>query len=373
MRTWKAFSSSSWQAGLATTRLRWHYRSQHESLITFSNVNFYDSELHTFPSADTDTRERGLQFVHVADGLYEGAGLNRAEARRVADAVVQFARNELGKPEEKSRLTLGVGTFNLRQQIAIQDELEGRRRQHQELEPFFAARDEGAFFVKNLESIQGDERDVIFLSVTYAKGIDGRLRHNFGPINGENGWRRLNVLTTRARMRMRVFSSMHGDEIDLTKTQALGARYLKGFLDFAEHGTLTGVSLTAGAITESPFEYEMLQELTRRGVRLVPQVGVAGYRIDFGVVDSEVEGRFICGIECDGATYHAAESARDRDRLRQQVLEGLGWTFHRVWSTDWFKDREGTIRRLLEKVDVTRGLARAAEAARAAAPSRVPW
>jgi hypothetical protein len=174
-------------AGLPTTRLRWHYRSQHESLIAFSNISFYDAELHTFPSADTDTRDRGLQFIHVPDGLYEGAGLNRAEARRVADAVVELAREQLRKPEGKNRLTLGVGTFNLRQQIAIQDELEARRRQDQTLEPFFAPRDEGAFFVKNLENIQGDDRDVIFLSVTYAKGLDGKLRHNFGPINGRTG------------------------------------------------------------------------------------------------------------------------------------------------------------------------------------------
>ena len=346
-------------AGLSMARLRWHYRSKHESLIAFSNISFYDAELYTFPSADTDTRERGLQFVHVTDGLYEGAGLNRAEARSVADAVVEFAREQLAKADERERLTLGVGTFNLRQQIAIQDEIEARRRQEPSLEPFFAPRDDGAFFVKNLENIQGDDRDVIFLSVTYAKGLDGRLRHNFGPINGENGWRRLNVLITRAKLRMKVFSSMWCDDIDLSKTQAAGARYLKDFLQFAERGSLIGATVTADAETESPFERGILQELTRRGMRVVPQVGVAGYRVDLGVLDDEVEGRFICGIECDGAAYHAAESARDRDRLRQQVLEGLGWTILRVWSTDWFKDRDGTVQRLVERIEVTRRHARA--------------
>lgn len=344
--------------GLPTARLRWHYRSRHESLITFSNVNFYDSELYTFPSADTDTRERGLQFLYVEDGLYEGAGLNRAEARRVADAVVQFAREQLAEPDELQRLTLGVGTFNLRQQIAIQDELESRRRQDPSLEPFFAPRDEGAFFVKNLENIQGDDRDVIFLSVTYARALDGRLRHNFGPINGDNGWRRLNVLTTRSRLRMRVFSSIRGDDIDLSKTSAAGARYLKDFLSFAERGDLVGDIIAAGAKTESPFEYGVLQELTREGFDVVPQVGVAGYRIDLAIKDEEVPGRFVCGIECDGVAYHSAESARDRDRLRQEVLEGLGWTLHRVWSTDWFKDREGTGRRLIEKIRRSQRLAR---------------
>lgn len=339
-------------AGLPKSRLRWHYRSQHESLIAFSNVSFYDAELLTFPSADTDTRSRGLQFVHVEDGLYEGAGLNRAEARRVADAVVEHIRTT-------PHLSLGVGTFNLRQQLAIQDELELRRRQDPSLEPFFAPRDEGGFFVKNLENIQGDDRDVILLSVTYAKGPDGVLRHNFGPINGENGWRRLNVLTTRARLRMRVFSSMRGDEIDPTRTQAAGAMFLRDFLLFAERGQLASVTVDAAARTESPFEREVFQELVRRGVRAVPQVGVAGYRVDLGVLDDEVEGRFVCGIECDGAAYHSAETARDRDRLRQQVLEGLGWTIHRLWSTDWFKDPQGQVERLVGLIEASRQAARA--------------
>jgi very-short-patch-repair endonuclease len=338
-------------AGIPKSRLRWHYRSQHESLIAFSNVNFYDAELFTFPSADTDRRSRGLQFVHVADGVYEGAGLNRVEAHRVADAVVEHIRTV-------PHLSLGVGTFNLRQQIAIQDELELRRRQDPSIEPFFAPRDEGGFFVKNLENIQGDDRDVILLSVTYAKGPDGRLRHNFGPINGENGWRRLNVLTTRSRLRMRVFSSMLGDEINLQQTSAVGARYLREFLLFAERGQLASITVDTAARTESPFEREVFQALTRRGLQVVPQVGVAGYRIDLGVLDDEVDGRFVCGIECDGAAYHSAETARDRDRLRQQVLEGLGWTIHRVWSTDWFKDPHGQIERLAERIEETRRRAR---------------
>ncbi|MBX6364810.1 MAG: DUF3320 domain-containing protein, partial [Gemmatimonadetes bacterium] len=338
-------------AGLPTSRLRWHYRSQHESLIAFSNVSFY-GDLHTFPSADTDTRSRGLRFEFVEGGVYEGSGLNLVEARRVADAVVDHIRRT-------PHLTLGVGTFNLRQQMAIQDELEARRRADPSLEPFFAPRDEGGFFVKNLENIQGDDRDVIVLSVTYGPGRDGRVRLNFGPINGENGWRRLNVLTTRARLRMVVFSSMRGDDIDLSRTSSQGARYLREFLLFAERGILTGPLAAAGAEMESPFEREVFQELTRRGIRLQPQVGLAGYRVDFGVLDDIVEGRYICGLECDGAAYHSAETARDRDRLRQQVLEGLGWTIHRIWSTDWFKDRENQILRVLRLIEESRAKARA--------------
>ena len=177
------------------------------------------------------------------------------------------------------------------------------------------AKEEGAFFVKNLENIQGDERDVIFISVTYTKGSDRRLRYNFGPLNGENGWRRLNVLTTRARVRMRVFSSMKGEEISPPRTTAAGAKLLREFLLYAEHGRLESVMASAAADTESPFEHDVFTELTHRGLTAVPQVGCAGYRIDFGILDEGVPGRFLCGIECDGVAYHASETTRDRDRL----------------------------------------------------------
>jgi very-short-patch-repair endonuclease len=343
-------------AGLPQSRLKWHYRSTHESLITFSNVSFYDADLYTFPSVETGLETNGLQFEYIDDGVYEGKGLNLVEARRVADAVVRHAKLH---PE----LSLGVGTFNLRQQLAIQDELEQRRRQDPSLEPFFARKAEGAFFVKNLENIQGDERDVIFISVTYAKGPDGRLRYHFGPLNGENGWRRLNVLTTRARQRMRVFSSMKGEEISAAGTTAAGAKLLREFLLYAEHGRLESVMASAAADTESPFERDVLTELTRRGLTVIPQVGCAGYRIDFGILDEEAPGRFLCGIECDGVAYHASETTRDRDRLRQQVLEARGWTIHRVWSTDWFKDRTGQIERLTGLIEHSRVRAREEAAA----------
>lgn len=350
-------------AGVPMTRLKWHYRSAHESLINFSNVSFYDSDLYTFPSVETDSHTSGLSFEYVPDGVYEGKGLNSVEAKRVADAVVEHAKLH-------PTLSLGVGTFNLRQQIAIQDELELRRRQDPSIEPFFARKEEGAFFVKNLENIQGDERDVIFLSVTYAKDRDSKLRYNFGPLNGENGWRRLNVLTTRARKRMRVFSSMRGDEINAAQTTSGGARLLREFLLYAEHGRLESVIASTAAETESLFEREVYQELTRRGLKLQPQVGVAGYRIDLGVIDDEFPGRYLCGIECDGAAYHSCETARDRDRLRQQVLEARGWTIHRMWSTDWFKDRQGQIGRMLALVEATRNSAREEAAAEEEARAR---
>ena len=164
--------------------------------------------------------------------------------------------------------------------------------------------------MKNLENIQGDERDVIFLSVTYAKGPDGRLRYNFGPLNGENGWRRLNVLTTRARQRMKVFSSMRGDEINAAGTTSAGARLLREFLNYAEHGRLESSVASSTANTESPFEAAVLKELTQRGLTVVPQVGVAGYRIDLGVLDDTTPGRFLCGIECGRQT--GSRTVQDR-------------------------------------------------------------
>jgi very-short-patch-repair endonuclease len=334
-------------SGAPSTRLKWHYRSAHESLINFSNVTFYDSDLYTFPNVETDSHATGLTFEYVPEGVYEGKGLNMAEARRVADAIVRHAKTN---PD----VSLGVGTFNLRQQIAIQDELELRRRQDPSIEPFFVRGKKEPFFVKNLENIQGDERDVVFLSVTYAKDASGVLRYNFGPLNGENGWRRLNVLTTRARKGMRVFSSMRGDEINPVHATSQGPQLLRDFLLYAEHGRLNSTIARAAAETESPFEREVYTELTLRGIKLQPQVGVAGYRIDLGVLDDLIPGRYLCGIECDGAAYHSSETARDRDRLRQQVLEARGWTIHRLWSTDWFKDRQGQIERLLDLIEKTR-------------------
>ncbi len=355
--------------GVPMSRLKWHYRSAHESLISFSNASFYDADLLTFPSVEPLSNRLGLRFEFVGNGVYEGRGLNLAEARRVADAVVQFAREQLaGARAGRRPLTLGVGTFNLRQQLAIQDLLEERRRDEPDIELFFdRARDE-PFFVKNLENIQGDERDVIFLSVTYARARDGRLRQNFGPLNGENGWRRLNVLVTRARRAMRVFSSMRAG--DIQDGQSRGGPLLKAFLEFAESGRLDHPSVAAASGAESPFEEEVAVELARRGHSVQTQVGVAGYRIDIAVRDPDAPGRFLLGIECDGVSYHSSETARDRDRLRQQVLEARGWTILRLWSTDWFKDRAGQMERLEQTIADTRARRRSVVESQTAAAAQ---
>lgn len=342
-------------AAVPMSRLKWHYRSAHESLISFSNVSFYDADLHTFPSVVTDGDTTGLQFHFVENGVYEGKGVNLIEARRIADEVVAFAKVQLErKAKSEHSISLGVGTLNLRQQLAILDELEVRRRDDPSIEPFFDRTGDEPFFVKNLENIQGDERDAIFLSITYGKSPDGRIRYNFGPLNRENGWRRLNVLVTRARRQMRVFSSMRDHDINPSGAVSEGPRLLREFLAYAEHRRLDGQIVTGTADAESPFERDVAAELIRRGVRVQPQVGVSGYRIDLGVLDDEAAGRFVCGIECDGVSYHSMETVRDRDRLRQQVLEDRGWIIHRVWSTDWFKDRKGQIERLLTLINQSR-------------------
>jgi very-short-patch-repair endonuclease len=349
-------------AAVPMSRLKWHYRSAHESLITFSNVNFYDADLHTFPSVVTDVDAAGLQFHFVDGGIYEGKGVNVVEARQIADEVVAFAKLQLDRKAAGDHpLSLGVGTLNLRQQVAILDELEVRRRHDPSIEAFFDRSGHEPFFVKNLENIQGDERDAIFLSITYGKSADGRLRYNFGPLNRENGWRRLNVLVTRARRQMKVFSSIRDHDINPAGATSEGPRLLREFLAYAEHRRLNSSALAAAADAESPFERDVCLELTRRGIRVQPQVGVCGYRVDLGIVDPEVPGRFVCGIECDGVGYHSMETVRDRDRLRQQVLEDRGWIIHRVWSTDWFKDRAGQVDRLLRLIQEARERVKAEE------------
>ena len=337
-------------ASFPVRKLKWHYRSRHESLIAFSNKKFYDSELLTFPGPDTGVEERGLTFEFVG-GTYEGAGVNPKEAAAIADAVCHHAKTT-------PNLSLGVGTFNVKQMVLIKDEIDRRRREDPSLESFFSKKGEGEFFVKNLETIQGDDRDVIFLSVTYGPGPDGKVRYNFGPINGQNGWRRLNVILTRSKLRMRVFSSMRAEDIDLSRATNDGARYLRDFLHFAERETSVVQNVDEKSLMQTPFEQAVYDELSKKGLRLIPKVGQAGYKVDFGILDDEFPGRFLVGIECDGATYHSAATARDRDRLRQQVLEGLGWHLIRIWSTDWFHNRDVQIARVVEYVSKVKQILR---------------
>ena len=323
--------------------LRWHYRSRHESLITVSNHEFYDNRLIVFPSPDAGKLESGLGFQHDPENLYERNGVNVAEARKVAAAVMAHARNH-------PNLTLGAVAFNLKQARRIEDELEILRRRDPSLEAsFFTQHTDEPFFVKNLENVQGDERDVIFISVGYGKLNGGFLPMNFGPLNRDGGERRLNVLITRARRRCVVYSNFLSADLDLRRSSARGIQALKTFLKYAEKGILD-VPQASGREADSPFEEAVAGALRGRGYDVQQQVGSAGFFIDLAVVDPDRPGRYMLGIECDGAKYHSARSARDRDRLRQQVLEGLGWRIHRVWSTDWFRNRKREMGRMEEAI-----------------------
>jgi len=243
-------------------------------------------------------------------------------------------------------LTLGVVAFSTAQRDAIELQLELLRRADPSCEPFFNENEREPFFVKNLENVQGDERDMIFISLGYGKTAEGYMAMNFGPLNRDGGERRLNVLISRARLAMDVFSNFTSDDIDLNRTKARGVVALKNFLAFAQTGVLKQPHST-GKEPDSPFEEEVIKALVQNGIDVEPQVGTAGFFIDIGVKDRKKPGRYILGIECDGATYHSSRSARDRDRLRQEVLEGLGWHLHRIWSTDWYRNPEQELERAL--------------------------
>ncbi len=335
--------------GLPQRMLQWHYRSRHESLIAVSNKEFYDGSLFIVPSPDRERRELGLQFHHLPHGRFDRGNSykNHVEAVAIAQAVVDHARS---RPD----LTLGVGAMSVRQRQAITDEIELARRHHPELEQFITRHAHEPFFIKNLENIQGDERDVIFISIGYgrAKG-DDKMYQNFGPLNADGGHRRLNVLITRARERCDVFSSIVADDIRVDERSRLGVIALKTFLRYAQSGDL-GIPTMTGRGADSPFEESVQDVLVKHGFQIDNQVGVAGFFIDLAVVDPDTPGRYLLGLECDGATYHSAPSARDRDRLRQEILEAHGWAIHRIWSTDWFQRVQGETDRLLNAIAAAR-------------------
>lgn len=325
-------------------RLRWHYRSRHHSLIAFSNKEFYQGNLIVFPSAYEQKDDLGIRYHHVTNGSFEHRR-NPPEAEMVVDAVLEHMRVN---PDE----SLGVVILNLEQRELIEELLDKRLGQEVFGEAYVEHSEQGAepFFIKNLENVQGDERDVIFISCTYGPDSRGNQYQRFGPINGPNGHRRLNVLFTRARKRLEAFCSLDLDRIETGPSSAWGVRAFKGWLQFAKSGTLEEAKFSAEQPTND-FEASVAELLTQNGYEAIPQVGVAGFRIDLAIRHPYKPGAFLLGIECDGATYHSGRSARDRDRLRQEILENLGWKIHRIWSTDWFKSRQSEISRLLSTVE----------------------
>jgi hypothetical protein len=327
--------------------LQWHYRSQHESLIDFSNRHFYDGELVIFPSPYAKSDEFGIKFSYVKNGVF-ATGINNEEAKYIVVAIKQHLIHN----ENES---LGIVAMNSKQREQIEALLEATRSQDPLLDAALKrnAESEDPMFIKNLENVQGDERDVIVISFTYGPQNRGasNVPQRFGPINSEQGWRRLNVLFTRAKKRIHVFSSMRSGNIIVNETSKRGVKALKNYLAYAESGELIDQAGTKQGEPDSDFEIAVMKQLAVAGYECVPQVGVAGFKIDIGVRDPGMPGRYLMGIECDGATYHSSKSTRDRDRVRQGVLEGLNWNIKRVWSTDWFKNPNAELKPIIEELN----------------------
>ncbi len=332
--------------GLPVKTLRWHYRSKHEDLIAFSNHQFYDDTLITFPAAKARHDSLGVKMVYVPDGIYDRGAKrdNTIEAEKVATLVFEHFTNYPKK-------TLGVVTFSIAQMEAIEEAIDRRLKEQPQFDQFFKEDRLEGFFVKNLENVQGDERDVIFFSVGYGYDQNGQMAMNFGPLNKPGGERRLNVAVTRAREKVVIVTSIKSVDID-PEAKAQGVQTLRSYLEYAEKGPeiLDTPHQKAGTY-ESPLDEDVGSEIQKLGYEVIPQVGCSGYKIDIGVIDPVNPGSYLLGVECDGATYKSSNSARDRDRLREQVLKGLGWRIHRVWSPSWVARRDSEVKRLKEALE----------------------
>lgn len=335
-------------AGVHSACLNWHYRSRHESLIAFSNHYYYEDRLFTFPAACNSER-LGVRFEFVPDGVYDRRGTRTN--RREAEALVRYLFDRLRDPNWKPR-SLGIVTFSQAQKDLIEDMIEQERAAYPELERCFSDRNEEPPFVKNLENVQGDERDVILFSICYAADAAGKFSMNFGPLNRQGGERRLNVAITRAREQVVVFSSIHAAQIDLARTGAEGAAHLKYFLDYAEKGIPVSVPVPGGARGGKAGLAELIAGfLTSHGFLVERNVGRSGCRIDLAVRNPERTSEFLLGIECDGENYAGQRTARDRDHLRESVLRSLGWHIFRAWSVDWAFDRQRSEQKLLALIE----------------------
>ena len=338
-------------ARLPLRRLMGHYRSRHETLIAFSNSKYYENSLVTYPSSDA---KESAVVLHRVDGVYsKGKGRNNPiEAKAVVAEVVR----RLTDPE-LAKLSIGVVSLNTDQQRLILDLLDDARRAHPEIEPYFH-NEEGrdAVFVKNLEAVQGDERDVIMLSLAYGPTEPGgkTMSMNFGPLNKDGGERRLNVAITRATSEVLLFSSFDAGMVDLSRTSATAVEHLKHYLEFAERGPIALPEQSTAAYGvdqfDSEFERAVAVALREKGWRVQTQVGVSKFRVDLGVLHPDQPGIYLAGVECDGATYHGSPAARDRDRIRQAILENLGWRIIRLWSTDYFIDPERAVENIHQQL-----------------------
>lgn len=331
--------------------LKWHYRSQDESLIAFSNQKFYDSQMISFPNSAKDSN-RGVDFHYVSEGVYDRAGRrdNIVEAECLAQLTLEHVKN--------GEQSLGIITFSKAQEDAIREQLDKLSKNNSKLEEF-CQENSDKFFLKSLERVQGDERDVIFLSFGYGfnNNNQDKLVYNFGPLTKKVGINRLNVAITRAKYKLLLVASIRAEDLEPEdKTAALGM--LKEFFTYAaSRGQNLAKKLDNDASRLNlPFEDDVCQALCQLGYTVKRRVGYSAYPIDLAVIDDRQadEEKFLLGIECDGATYNSLPTVRDRDRLRQQVLQKLGWHIYRIWSREWFGDREGQLNKLMEQLECLR-------------------
>lgn len=326
--------------------LKWHYRSKHQSLIDFSNKTFYSNSLIVVPSAELKSEQLGLNYHYLEHSNYANS-INMAEVEMIVDKAVSFMKTNPGS-------SMGIVALNLYQAEVIEKEIEKLKASNPIVEKYIKDWDEKneSFFVKNLENVQGDERDIILVSLTFGKNsLTGVLGQNFGLISRDDGGRRLNVLVTRAKKAMHVFSSMKSMEIKEEPKTPRGTVILKRFLEYCESSGKNGIPDTEQA-PESPFEKTICSLLDKRGYKYTCQLGVSGYRIDIAV-KNPYQNSYLVAIECDGASYHSAKSVKDRDKLRQSVLEERGWfgKIYRIWSTDWFKDPKREAEKLMDFIE----------------------
>jgi very-short-patch-repair endonuclease len=322
---------------LPTWPLAWHYRSRDERLVAFSNSRIYGGALTTFPGV---FRDDCLRHVVVTQSAEPGQEVSvTAEVDKVVELILEHARSRPGE-------SLGVIALGIKHAERIDSALRAALTRHGELESFFGEDTAEPFFVKNLERVQGDERDAIILSIGYGKHPDGRMRYNWGPLLRDGGERRLNVAATRAKQRLTLVSSFSSHDVDQDRVTKAGARMLADYLDYAASGGAVSTASGGAAGELSPFEADVRDRLAECGITVVPQYGVGGYRVDFAAAHPGDTDRMVLAIEADGASYHRSGTVRDRDRLRSEHLRRLGWSFHRIWSTSWFGDPDSEVAKL---------------------------
>ena len=319
---------------MPSKHLLWHYRSKHESLIAFSNLQYYENKLLTFPSPD-DIQSK-VTYTQIP-GYYD-KGKSR-QNRSEAEAVVKEVLARLADKELSLR-SIGVVTFSSVQQILIEDLLNEAFVRNPKLE-VIAMECVEPIFIKNLENVQGDERDVILFSIGYGPDKEGKVSLNFGPLNREGGWRRLNVAVSRARYEMKVFSTLRAEQIDLTRTNSEGVKGLKAFLEYAEKGkNVIAYDANSQKIRQKSLVDVIANKIREEGFEVNTNIGCSGYRVDIGVINPKKPTEYSLGILCDGANYKAAKTVRDREIIQQEVLKLLGWNIHRLWALDWWENEE---------------------------------